>query len=163
VEIVSDFVAGGVLDYEELMRHGHDANTNFTSIEFASERVRMAAYAVCASRVAHFLWRVAGDGFHVSRRFVLALPVPTAEGSVDRLSDLGERLWAARKPVRSVNGGRTSVAFPPRDPVLAAAIDAELLHGLGADSALDLAAWHHQLVRVDLDDERRRQAFARRK
>jgi hypothetical protein len=152
-----------VLDYEELRRNGHDANTNYTCIELASCRLRMAAYAVCSSRVAHFLWRVVGDGFHVSRRFVLSLPVPACAASVDRLSELGEQLWRDREPITSVNGGRTSVAFPPRDLALVAGIDAELLHGLGADTAVDMAAWHDELVRVDLDDERRLLAFARRR
>ena len=119
--------------------------------------------AICSSRVAHFLWRVIGDGFHVSRRFVLSLPVPAGAASVDRLSELGEQLWRDREPITSVNGGRTSVAFPPRDLELVTPIDAELLHGLGADTAVDMATWHDQLVRVDLDDERRLLAFARRR
>src|SRR5690606_35709453 len=87
--------------------------------------------------LAYWWWHTHGDGFHVSKRFILELPFGTEllAGAVPGLlSKYGEELWASikRTPILSLNRGRTSLAYTPNghddirrriDQVLADAAD----------------------------------------
>jgi hypothetical protein len=77
-----------------------------------------AVFAILSSHFAYWWWHSHGDGFHVSRRFIAALPFgldallgPAAES----LAECGEILSTAIKarPIISLNGGRTSLAYTP--------------------------------------------------
>ena len=84
------------------------------AIRCASEDDAFAVFAVLSSHLAYWLWRTVGDGFHVSRRFVVELPFGRA-ALTPELSSAGARLWRAIRshPIISVNRGRTTIAFTP--------------------------------------------------
>ena len=80
----------------------------------ASDDVADWLYAVLASRLTYWLWRVDGDGFHVPWSFVAGLPYAWAETDLDReLASAGRRLWseAQKAPVRSINRGRVTISY----------------------------------------------------
>ena len=138
---------------------GHDSQNGFSILQFDSELHASAAYALLSSRLAFWLWHVTGDGFHVTQTLHRRLPVPQGdEGRIERLADLGDRLWKAalESPVISSNRGRTTVAYPTWPYTeLIDRIDDELGGFVGLAYGARLAAWHEQLVVVDLTSERR--------
>lgn len=144
---------------------GHDSQSDYSILQFRSEKQASAAYALLSSRLAFWLWHVTGDGFHVTGALYRRLPVPQVDNSrTKRLADLGERLWksALQSPLISTNRGRTTVAYPTWPNLeLIDNIDAELEELVGVAFAARLAAWHEHLVVVDLDSERRK--LSRRK
>lgn len=144
---------------------GHDASGALHALRFADARTADAAYALLASRVTCWLWRVEGDAFHVGRSFLTRLPVTLGRLSpdaLDGLGDLGRRLWerSAARPVVAVNRGRRTVAYPAtRDEGLLAGVDRAVADALGLAAeiaAVDLPGWHRTLVVVDHRDARRR-------
>ena len=105
-----------------------------TTLRFADSDTADAAYAVLMSRLTYWLWRVEGDGFHVTAtflretRFRVACEVPARSS----LAALGRALWAdvQRNPVRAVNAGVETLSFSPdQSTEMIAAID-EALCGL---------------------------------
>lgn len=141
------------------MTDGHDSQNSFSIQHFGSNQHASAAYALLNSRLAFWLWHVTGDGFHVTSTVHRRIPVPEGEQDrLERLADLGERLWKAtlQNPVVSTNRGRTTVAYPTWDYAdVIDEIDAEVGAFIGRDYTGRLTAWHEQLVVVDLDSERR--------
>lgn len=155
---------GVVRDPYRAVADGHDSENSFTILHFGSNQDASAAYALLNSRLAFWLWHVTGDGFHVTSTVHRRVPAPQEEDRLDRLSDLGERLWktALQNPVVSFNRGRTTVAYPTWVHAdLVDEIDAEVGAFIGMDYTARLTAWHEQLVVVDLESERR--SLTRRK
>ena len=149
---------GVIRDPFRAVTDGHNSQNGFSIIQFSTERDASAAYALLSSRLAFWLWHVTGDGFHVTSTLHRRLPIPLEEERVERLADLGDRLWKAALdyPVVSSNRGRTTVAYPTwLYTELIDQIDAEVGAYLGVAYGAQLAAWHEQLVVVDLDSERR--------
>jgi hypothetical protein len=74
-------------------------------------------FAILTSRVVYWLWRVEGDGFHVSTHFLERLPFGRAIPAVQaaQLQELGRELWALvrERPVVSRNAGQVSASFSP--------------------------------------------------
>ena len=108
-------------------------------LRFADEDEAARAYALLCSRVSYWLWRVTGDGFHVTRSFLMNLPFndelfdATARATLTRL---GSELWDRVQPhqVVSINGGRQTVAYRlGACEELRDRIDALLIPALGAD------------------------------
>lgn len=88
------------------------------ALEFVDSCTANAAFAVLSSRLSFWLWRVYGDGFHVTRRFLSRLPFPSQpprKGGPGSLSTLGSEMWQElqQQQVVSVNGGRQSIAYRP--------------------------------------------------
>jgi hypothetical protein len=87
------------------------------AIKCSSHKDALAVFAILSSHLAYWWWHTHGDGFHVSRRFISELPfgleafVPVR----DTLAERGAELWQLieRKPIKSLNKGRTSIAFTP--------------------------------------------------
>ena len=104
------------------------------------------------------------DGFHVTRSFVLDLPVNDrlfAEPAKQALANLGSRLWEEVQAQRiiSLNGGRQTVSYRPHaSEDLRDEIDALLLEALGLEPAfLDyLRRFTRTLLFVDEHDDTRR-------
>jgi hypothetical protein len=138
---------------------GHDSQNSFSILHFDSDLYASAAYALLSSRLAFWIWHVIGDGFHVTGSVHRRIPVPTGDrGHVERLADLGDRLWKAalQSPVVSLNRGRTTVAYPTWTQAgLVDEIDDEVGAFIGVDYGQQLSEWHEHLVVVDLDSERR--------
>lgn len=94
-------------------------------------------FALCSSRLAYWLWRVEGDGFHLSRRFLAGLPAPfqaLSSEATATLRKLAGRLWSEmlRTPIFSTNKSVRSVSYSPEagqstvfeiDSILAVALD----------------------------------------
>jgi hypothetical protein len=100
-------------------------------IESASERIATPSFwlpnqargapitlALLQSRLTYWLWRVWGDGFHLTSRFILDLPYDPAsltDQANIRLADLGESIWAEmrRNVITSCNAGKTRETYSP--------------------------------------------------
>lgn len=88
------------------------------AVRCASAEDALAVYGMLASRLAYWWWRIHGDGFHVTRRFVVEFPfgLDGIEGAcAEGLRESGAALWSAVKdePVVSLNRGRRSFAYSP--------------------------------------------------
>lgn len=88
------------------------------AVRCASAEDALAVYGILASHLAYWWWRIHGDGFHVTRRFVVEFPfgLDALSGAcADGLRESGAALWSVVKddPVLSLNRGRTSLAYPP--------------------------------------------------
>jgi hypothetical protein len=75
-------------------------------------------FAVASSRLAYWLWRVEGDGFHLNRRFLAKLPLhpsffPRAalRELIALASDLGVELL--KYPIENINAGRRTINYSP--------------------------------------------------
>jgi N-6 DNA Methylase len=93
-------------------------SSSFICLEFSQERLACLVLAVLSSRLTYWLWRVKGDGFHVSKSFIEDVPFGPfsfTEEQAERLSRHGANLWTALQEHRilSVNGGKWSVAYRP--------------------------------------------------
>jgi methylase of polypeptide subunit release factors len=77
-----------------------------------------AAFAALHSRISYWLWRVWGDGFHLTDRFIASLPFPVGNWPLTiqtKLADLGDQLWSAmlKDQVVSKNAGVERVSYCP--------------------------------------------------
>ena len=108
-------------------------------LAFSDESEAALAFAALSSRLAFWLWHATQDGFHVTRKFVVGLPVSGrlfTHAQREALADLGIRLWEdlQRQQVVSVNGGRQTVAYRPHgSDGLRNEIDALLIAALGLE------------------------------
>ena len=134
------------------------------ALDFASEGEAARAFAILGSRVAFWLWHVTGDGFHVTRAFVMSLPFSDrlfSETRKDDLTRLGVHLWdeIQTQQVISVNGGRQTVAYRPHaSKHLRDEIDASLLEALDVEPSFIgyLRTFTRSVVAVDESDGTRR-------
>ena len=131
------------------------------ALRFADEDEAARGYALLCSRFSYWLWRVNEDGFHVTRSFLMDLPVNDRifdESDRATLTRLGSKLWDRVQPhqVVSINGGRQTVAYRPEAcEDLRDRIDALLIPALGADPAFIeyLRAFTRTVVAVNVRDE----------
>jgi hypothetical protein len=146
-----------IADIGALAEHGHSSSCSYNAVETASAERAFASYAIGVSRVAYLLWRIEGDGFHVTKRFIDALPVPVDPKVIRELATLGEEIWTLARCGRvvSTNRGQQSVSFPPLSQSMLDQIDRSLLAGMEIESGFDLESWCRRNVVVDLDDQRR--------
>jgi hypothetical protein len=75
-------------------------------------------FGVLSSRVAYWLWRVEGDGFHLNRSFLLNLPFHASrflEPHYAEIAGLARDLWDGirQHPVKKFNAGVLSVSYRP--------------------------------------------------
>jgi hypothetical protein len=135
-----------------------------TAFYFDNADLADAAYAALASRLTLWLWRVEGDAFHVSTRFLANLPFDLrrlTDHAIAGLAEAGKALWAAvsATPVISINKGRRSLGFAPyHAPSELAGVDAQLLDafGLGPHARrFDLSDWYQSLLIVDTAEAKR--------
>ena len=150
---------GLVRDPYHAVTEGHNSQHAYWILQFASELLASAAYALLSSRLAFWIWHVTGDGFHVTSTLHQRVPVPAGDlARIRRLADLGDQLWKAvlQNPQVSTNRSRATVAYPTWGHTgLIGEIDAEVGAFIGVRYAESLATWHEQLIIVDADSERR--------
>lgn len=83
-----------------------------------SEIESLITFALVESRLSYWLWRVWGDGFHLTDQFIISLPF-SINGMSDqvrnRLALLGKNLWKEMRSneLVSVNSGIKSTSFDP--------------------------------------------------
>ena len=88
------------------------------AMEFPAREDAAVAFALLSSHLAFWWWHVTQDGFHVTARFLTALPfgADVLYGtSRAMLAACGERLWSLIRadPIVSRNRGRSSLAYSP--------------------------------------------------
>ena len=140
------------------------SSSTVLALSFATEGEAARAFAILSSRVAYWLWHTTGDGFHVTRAFVMSLPLSDKLFSNigrDSLTRLGARLWdeVQMEQTISVNGGRQTVAYRPHaSEGLRDEIDASLLeaHDIVPSFIEYLRAFTRSVVAVDESDSSRR-------
>jgi SAM-dependent methyltransferase len=118
-------------------------------------------FAIVSSRLAYWLWRVEGDGFHLPKRFVAGLPLSVSAlpaSAQAELSDAAQILWKemVQVPVISVNKGRQSVSYSPHiAPAAVDVIDQALIDGLGlpVEFAHYLKQFERRTIIAGRDDE----------
>jgi hypothetical protein len=76
----------------------------------------LRVFAILASQFAFWWWHINGDGFHLTRRVIHAMPIGRVmleDQYAQPLAELGETLWRqiALEPIVSTNRGRTSLGF----------------------------------------------------
>ncbi len=166
------FVSGTAYNFLNIFRtHRHLpplrapwSSSTVHALGFASEGEAARAFAILGSRVAFWLWHATGDGFHVTRAFVMSLPFSDrlfSETEKDDLARIGTRLWneIQTQQVISVNGGRQTVAYRPHaSKCLRDEIDALLLAALDAEPSFIeyLRAFTRSVLTVDESDGTRR-------
>lgn len=155
-------------DLSPCLTLGHESASPFTALQFSSSETADAAYAVLASRLVFWLWRVEGDAFHVPRTFLLDLPFDLAglpSVMIARLAAAGRHQWASAQaaPVIARNKGRRTIAFSGAvDARAARATEVALLKAFKLEMparAVDLEGWYRDLVVVDDTELRRRTMF----
>jgi hypothetical protein len=87
-------------------------------IEFKDEREAWFFFACFVSRLTYWLWRVEGDGFHVTKDFVSSLPFHPSLFSEDEVTNLvllARTMWGRMQQhsVVSVNKGIRTVSYYP--------------------------------------------------
>ena len=145
------------------------SSSTVLALRFATEGEAARAFAILSSRIAFWLWHVTGDGFHVTRAFVMSLPFSDrlfSGAGRESLTRLGVCLWdkVQAQQVISVNGGRQTVAYRPHaSDSLRDEIDVALLEALDvAPSFFDyLCAFTRSVVAVDGGDGTRRRFTGR--
>lgn len=122
-------------------------------------------FACLVSRLTYWLWRVEGDGFHVTKEFLDRLPFHPSALSEDcskQLVLLAERMWSRMQeyPVESVNKGKRTLSYCPYSCESELnEIDAILLGGLGLSENYSLflsefvrdnmVAGRHEEIRIN--------------
>ena len=103
---------GMALEVNALSEHALHA------VKCSSRKDAFTVFAILSSHLAYWWWHTHGDGFHVSRRFLAELPfgLEILSPIEDMLADRGEHLWLSikKRPIISLNRGRTSLAYSPR-------------------------------------------------
>ncbi len=140
------------------------STSKLLALGFASESEAARAFAILSSRIAHWLWCVREDGFHVTKSFVMTLPFSDrifSETQKDDLARLGSQLWDSvqTQQIINVNGGRQTVAYRPHaSEALRDEIDAVLLEALNVGQAWSehLRAFARTVFFVDESDKTRR-------
>lgn len=93
---------------------------SLSGIRLSSSFVAGSVFAVVLSRLAYWLWRVEGDGFHLPHTFMMRFPFYPSRFSTEGLESLamlGDRLWREmhEHPVFATNGGVQTCNFSPLD------------------------------------------------
>lgn len=147
-------------DLAAFVERGHSSESDLTALIFPNADLADAALAVIASRVTFWLWRVQGDGFHVTRTFLRDLPFGLhrlPHRDLGELAAAGRALWSAMReaPIVSVNKRRQTVSFSSlaagdlldvADRQLARAFQLEAVV-----SSCSIRDWHENLVVVDIE------------
>lgn len=118
-------------------------------------------FALTQSRYAYWLWRVWGDGFHLTNQFIVSLPFSSSdfsENARSRLKFLGEALWNEMldNKVISHNAGITSISYCPYiSDALLNEIDSLITsqYGFPAEANLYLSDFIKQTVVAGREDE----------
>jgi hypothetical protein len=110
------------------------------AVRCSSRSDALAVFAILSSNLAYWWWHTHGDGFHISRRFLAELPfgLEVFMPVKDVLAERGAGLWHLIKmnPIKSLNRGRTSIAYSPNEHKdLRRSIDQVLADQVGLDRA----------------------------
>ena len=99
-------------------RRGVDLPPSIRAVQCSTIEDADFVFACLTSRLTYWLWRVEGDGFHVTQDFIGRLPLHPSSISQDDLSTIRDQalhLWDEMKqnPIYSINAGRTRTSYYP--------------------------------------------------
>ncbi|HBI01048.1 MAG TPA: hypothetical protein DDY18_05430, partial [Flavobacterium sp.] len=101
-----------------------------------NERESDFLFAVLTSRLVYWLWRVEGDGFHVTQSFLNRIPIHPSQfhqRALKRLSNLSDMLWndLLKNSIISINSGKKTINYSPKNSSsLIDQIDEEIIASL---------------------------------
>jgi hypothetical protein len=163
------FVAGTAYNWLNVYRsadsitRGVDKPTAspLTALSVASEVEADALFALLSSRVTYWLWRVETDVFHVPAGWIRGIPLSPSffdDRHKGALAELGRALWAniEEHPVRSINGGKTTVSYCPHAaPLVLDKIDAMIIarYRLPRELGAELTAFVRDLAIAGRHDD----------
>lgn len=93
-----------------------DINDRYQYWRTESQEDLLMIFSIVCSRFSYWLWRVLGDGFHLTNKFILSLPYPKLSKKSKRdLSLLGLSLWDEMKTRGKVskNSGVETISYDP--------------------------------------------------
>jgi hypothetical protein len=87
-------------------------------MHFHGEKESLLMFGLLSSRISYWLWRVEGDGFHLTKTFIKKLPFVSSEFShveIETVISNTVELWKemSRNPIISNNSGVTSITYCP--------------------------------------------------
>jgi len=160
------FIGGTAYNFLNIYRFipNHDgltldtlSNSPVHVLKCSSEEDAYMTLSLFSSRLTYWLWRISGDGFHVSQNFIKGMPFKKSRftnGEYKDLVKLGVDLWEElqKHMFVSLNRGSKTVGFK----ILASkkerdAIDSVLIKhfGLGSDFLTELKHYEHTTSVVD--------------
>lgn len=84
---------------------------------FRKEEEALLMFGLLSSRISYWLWRVMGDGFHLTRRFISQLPLNVyfSADEKDVIINNAIKLWEkmSEEPIVSKNSGVISISYYP--------------------------------------------------
>ena len=128
--------------------------TSLKRIRCLSEDYAWFTFGVLSSRLAYWLWRVSGDGFHLTRRFLESIPVHPShfsENGFAEVCELASDLWSEmeRRQTFATNSGVTTANFSPvGSEALLAKLDCRLTMEMSLPR--DFAAHLEEFVRLTI-------------
>ena len=75
---------------------GHEYPTSIRGLNFMDEKLANLFFTLACSRIAYWLWRVEGDGFHLTNNFLMSLPFQPnvfTKNNKKTLEELGTTFW----------------------------------------------------------------------
>lgn len=93
-------------------------SSSLKGLECTTNKDADFVYALMSSRLLYWLWRVEGDGFHLTLSFLGRIPIHISlfgKDSIDHLTLLSKELWEnlLKNPIESRNAGKTTINYSP--------------------------------------------------
>jgi hypothetical protein len=94
------------------------------------------AFVILSSRLAYWLWRVEGDGFHLNLSFLNRIPINISHFPpeiINKLVALSKELWITQleNPIESFNSGKKTINYSPeKSERIIDEIDKVIIRGL---------------------------------
>lgn len=117
-------------------------------------------FALLHSRLTYWLWRVWGDGFHLTNQFIVSIPLSPgcfSNKSKILLKQLGNKLWGEmlHKPISTKNAGVTNISYCPYFEETINYIDQILIdeYCLPSETLSFLKDYIHQVIVAGREDE----------
>ena len=144
------------------------SDSSIHCLEFKSETLANVVFSILSSNMVFWLWRVLGDGFHVSTSLFEMIPFECNSFNAkefDVLASIGGRLWCILQEHRfiSLNRGRQTIGFRPLTcHAELNVVDSILIQSLGLDTHFveELQLFVENNTVIDSTDNRRSNLYS---
>ena len=86
-------------------------------MNFREEEEALLIFGLLSSRISYWLWRIMGDGFHLTKRFISQLPINVyfSPKEKDAIINSAVELWniISKRPIVTKNSGVISISYYP--------------------------------------------------